>query len=78
MYLSSIDEATVIANIRTSLTEYLKELAFNTSVVSYVKIGALIIESDGIADYENLLVNGGTGNIEILDDQVAITGGVNE
>lgn len=78
MYLSSVDEVTVISNIKSNLTKHLKELAFNASVVSYAKIGALIIESDGVADYEDLLVNGGTGNIEILDDQVAITGGVNE
>lgn len=77
-FLSSTDEETAKASIKANLTKYLKELAFNVSVVSYAKIGALIIESDGIADYENLLVNGGTGNIEILDDQVAITGGVNE
>lgn len=76
--LSSADEAIVIARIKANIKEYLKELAFQSDRVSYAKIGALIIETNGVADYENLLVNGATANVEILDDQVAIVGGVNE
>lgn len=76
--LSNYDEQTVIATIQINLSAYLKTLAFNADAVSYAKIGALIIESEGVADYENLLVNGNTANIEIYDDQVAVVGGVNE
>lgn len=77
-YLSSADEVTVVANIKANIKAYLKELAFKVNRVSYAKIGATIIETEGVADYENLLVNGATANVEILDDQVAIVGGVNE
>lgn len=76
--LSSADSAIVTARIKANIKEYLKELAFQSDRVSYAKIGALIIETNGVADYENLLVNGATANVEILDDQVAIVGGVNE
>lgn len=76
--LSNYDEQTVIATIQVNLSAYLKTLAFNADAVSYAKIGALIIESEGVADYENLFVNGATANIEIYDNQVAVVGGVNE
>lgn len=76
--LSSAEMGTVVANIKANIKAYLKELAFKANRVSYAKIGALIIETEGVADYENLLVNGATANVEILDDQVAIVGGVNE
>lgn len=76
--LSSADEVTVVASIKENIKAYLKELAFKVNRVSYAKIGALIIETEGVADYENLLINGTTGNVEILDDQVAVMGGLNE
>lgn len=76
--LSSAVMGTVVANIKANIKAYLKELAFKANRVSYAKIGALIIETEGVADYENLLVNGATANVEILDDQVAVMGGVNE
>lgn len=71
-------ETNVIETIKENITAYLKEIAFTSTFVSYAKIGSIIIDSEGVLDYENLLVNGGTSNVPIGDEQVAIMGGVNE
>ncbi|ODV53454.1 baseplate J/gp47 family protein [Lysinibacillus fusiformis] len=46
-------EEVVKTNIKKNITKHLKEIAFKTSFVSYAKIGALIIESDGVLDYQD-------------------------
>lgn len=71
-------EEMAINSIKENVTKYLQELAFKKSFVSYAQIGALIIASEGIIDYQNLTVNNGTTNVAIADDEVAIMGGVNE
>ena len=71
-------EEVVKANIKKNITKYLKEIAFKTSFVSYAKIGALIIDSEGVLDYQNLLINGSTANLVIPEDRVVVMGGINE
>lgn len=71
-------EEIVKTNIKKNVTKYMKEIAFKAPFVSYAKIGALIIDSDGVMDYQDLLINGSTANVVIPDDAVAIMGGVNE
>ncbi|QEA00815.1 baseplate J/gp47 family protein [Lysinibacillus fusiformis] len=71
-------EEVAINNIKKNITKHLKEIAFKTSFVSYAKIGALIIDSEGVLDYQDLLINGSTANVVIPDDGVPVMGGVNE
>lgn len=71
-------EEVVKTNIKKNITTHLKEIAFKTSFVSYAKVGALIIDSDGVFDYQNLLINGSTANVVIPDDGVPVMGGINE
>ncbi|MDR7856295.1 baseplate J/gp47 family protein [Tissierella sp.] len=59
-----------------SFTDYLKETVFKTYSVSYARIGSLLLSTQGIADYSNLLVNDDTVNIEILDTEMPIAGSV--
>lgn len=66
----------VLANVSAKITNYLKNIAFKQSYVSYAQIGSLILDSEGVLDYSNLTVNGGTSNITIGDEQVAILGQV--
>jgi len=63
-------------NIQERLREYLKEIAFVEPVVSYAKIGAAILESEGVEDYSGLTVNGGNANISIGTEEVAVLGTV--
>ncbi len=62
--------------IEKNLTEYFKTIAFKDTYVSYAKVGNIIIESEGVLDYSSLLVNNGTANIAIADDEIAVLGGV--
>lgn len=71
-------EEMVKTYIKKNGMEYLQQIAFKTSFVSYAKIGALIIASEGVLDYQDLLINGGAANIAIGNEEVAIMGGVNE
>lgn len=71
-------EPNVILTIKKNITNYLKSLAFKSTFVSYARIGAEIIASEGVQDYQNLLVNLGTANIPISNEEVAIMGGINE
>jgi uncharacterized phage protein gp47/JayE len=64
------------ANITANLTQYLKDIAFVESIVSYAKVGASILASEGVEDYANLIVNSGTANVPITDEKVAVIGSV--
>ncbi|MCS5501929.1 baseplate J/gp47 family protein [Lysinibacillus sp. A4] len=66
------------SNIKENMIEYLKRIAFKESYVSYAKTGSEIIDSEGVLDYQNLLLNDGIANISIGNEEVAIMGGVNE
>ncbi len=63
-------------DIKNTITEYLKEIAFKQNYVSYAQIGNRVLSVFGILDYSELTINGGTVNITIPDYYVAIMGGV--
>ncbi len=77
---------TVTAAIQAALTEYLAELAlaaYQPSLatdksydVSFAKMGAAILDTPGVQDYEALTVNGGTANLTIAARSVATLGEV--
>ena len=62
--------------INTALQSWLAEQAFQTTYISYARIGDMILSVDGVIDYEDLKVNDGTANIPVSDTQVAVAGGV--
>lgn len=58
-----------------ALDDYFASIAFASDpTVRYVKIGSLLLDTEGVQDYSNLLVNGGTANITINLDEVAVRG----
>ncbi len=69
--------ATVVANIEVNITEYLKDIAFESNDVSYARVGSVILDTVGVKDYSYLRINGGIENINLTDSQVAVLGGVN-
>jgi len=75
---SGYTELVVIEAIKDNIIKFLQKLAFQSTFVSYAKIGSEIIDSEGVLDYSNLVVNGGIANVPIGDEEVAIMGGVNE
>lgn len=66
----------VTNNFIENLTQYLAGIAFVESIVSYAKIGALLLSTTGVADYVNLLVNGSTTNPNVQPEEVAVVGSV--
>lgn len=74
----SFDSLDVINNIKAFVSEYLQTIDMD-GFVMYKAIdgllGSMIIRKEGIVDYNNLIVNGDTENIQ-LSDQVAIIGEV--
>ena len=72
--LEQYSRQNLIDTITASIIDYLKEIAFKTDFVSYAKIGSIIIETEGVTDYSNLLVNTGTANVTLLDDEIPVAG----
>lgn len=56
---------------------YLADLAFASDpTVRFVRIGSLLLDTQGVQDYVNLQMNAGTSNVTIAQDQAAVLGTV--
>lgn len=66
----------IITNVSSVITEHFKEIAFQTNIVSYAKVGSLILNTEGVADYSNLLIDNSIDNITVETNEVAVLGGV--
>ncbi|MFB5674279.1 baseplate J/gp47 family protein [Paenibacillus terreus] len=63
--------------IETGVSDYLKSLAFNDTLVRYTRIANVILDIPRVIDYENLKVGDLEGkNIQINEDEVAVLGTV--
>lgn len=51
--------------------------AFAVTYVSQAVIGAMLLGTEGVLDYTNLKLNGGTGNISLQPEEVPLIGTVN-
>ncbi|CAM3442460.1 baseplate J/gp47 family protein [Marinicrinis lubricantis] len=67
----------VMERISANLRQYLKEVAFVEDRISVAKVGAAILNSEGVEDYSELLLNGDTSNVRIGEEEVAVLGMVN-
>lgn len=82
---SGYDLMTVTNNVQAALTSYFQDVASTqygtptaqTAIVSYAKAGDAILNSEGVDDYSNLTLNGGTSNVSINTEQVATLGTTN-
>ena len=69
--------ADVQASFVQALDEYLGSIAFAAEpTVRYVRIGSLLLDTEGVQDYTQLTVNGGNANVAINQSQVAVKGTV--
>lgn len=59
---------------RNAITEYLQENAFDVTYISLAKVGNLLLNTAGVEDFENLLINGVAGNQELQDEEIAVPG----
>lgn len=69
---SGVEEAEAVNNIRSAIEKYLKDSAFDESIkyISYSKIGSLIMNAEGVYDYNSndFLLNDDTDNIVLIDN----------
>jgi uncharacterized phage protein gp47/JayE len=76
----TLQSGTVIEDVKTAfasaLTLYLRNLAFTGELVRYSQIANLVLDTVGVIDYTNLLVNSAATNIMPADESVAVKGGV--
>lgn len=66
--------SSVVSSFTALVAAYLRDLVFEIYSVSYAKIGSLLLSTPGVADYNTLLINGGTSNITIADTELPIIG----
>lgn len=62
--------------IQEGVTAYLKGLAFDDPLVRWTRIANVIMDIPPVIDYSDLLINGGTSNVDIAQDAVAVLGTV--
>lgn len=70
----TLEEAT--EQFTSALNTYIGSLAFTDDLIRYSRIATLLIDVPPILDYENLLVNGQTANIQTAIDTVGVAGTV--
>ena len=68
--------STIKETLTEALTSYLAAMAFQTSTIRYSRIGAIILDQNGVLDYASYFINSKTANLEIKDDEVAVVGAV--
>ena len=71
-----LDNSTTIGSVKAAfqaaLEDYLQSIAFKKSVVVYARLGFLLLDIDGVQDYQNLTLNGSPGNLALADDEVPV------
>ena len=60
--------------INEALTEYFSTIAYSKTQVAYMNIGAVILGVEGVESISNLLVNGGTADINLGTEQIPVVG----
>lgn len=56
--------------IKDRIEKYFYSISFKEDIVSYAKVGAEILKVPGVADYDNLKLNGSMGNVEMKETEV--------
>lgn len=60
--------------INNALTNYFSQIAYEKSVIAYMNIGAIILGVTGVDSISNLVINGGTSDITLTDEQIPVLG----
>lgn len=73
---SGADVNNAKTQFESTLSEYLKSLAFTDNTVRYTKIASILSDVPIVVDYAELKVNTATANITTTEEQVAVLGTV--
>lgn len=55
---------------------YLKSIAFVDTYVSYAQLGKILLETAGVGDYSDLLINGAINNVTLTEEETPVLGTV--
>lgn len=62
------------APINEALAEHFSTIAYKKTQIAYMNIGAVILGVEGVESISNLVVNGGTADINLSDEQIPVIG----
>ncbi|SKC59319.1 baseplate J/gp47 family protein [Maledivibacter halophilus] len=71
---TSVTDEERLQSVKNNIINYLREIAFKESTISYNRIASIILDSEGIIDFENLTINGQTTAINLDNDEVPVLG----
>lgn len=60
--------------ITTALGDYFANISYEKFVVAYMNVGAAILNVEGVESISNLLINGGTADITLENEQIPVVG----
>lgn len=60
--------------INDALTKYFSDIAYEKSTIAYMNVGAIILGVEGVDAVNDLRINGGTSDIVLGREQIAILG----
>lgn len=60
--------------ITKALTDYFASIAYEKNTVAYMNVGAAILGATGVDSISNLKINGGTSDITLTNEQIAVLG----
>lgn len=73
---NGVDLGAVQGAFQNLVKEFLREKAFRLSYVSLAQVGRLLLETAGIEDYSEIMLNGSDGNVTLADEEIAVPGTV--
>lgn len=59
-----------------AVVSFFREIALVETYVSYAQLGKILLETPGVGDYANLLVNGAVNNVLLGEEEVPVLGTV--
>ncbi len=74
--VKTVSLAEIKEKFEAALISYFYKTAFQLDVVRYARLGSILVEQDGVVDYVDFTLNGGTTNIPVAVYQVAELGTV--
>lgn len=64
------------SGIATAITDYLSTISYEKTQVAYMNIGAVVLGAEGVEAVNDLLVNGGTSDVTLGDEEIPAIGTV--
>lgn len=74
--VKTVSLAEIKEKFEAALSSYFYKTAFQLDAVRYARLGSILVEQEGVVDYVDFTINGGTANIPVAVHQVAALGTV--